>query len=258
MSRSQPQLTNPAGRFFTWSGSHGQLEWYDKENQKNVPVKLPFTFLVADQLSTITGYSDADESGFWSNEVRSIRNEELTVRTKKGTRYVGLYKNDQGIVQLPTGARYAKSIYIAYYDENGELQLGNIKASGVALTAFIELTGKHIVENGKCAITGSTEGKKGTTVYQIPTFEWSNSTAEEDEIAVTLDKELQVYLSQYLAAAQYNRSSQEEVTTENVTETSHEVAKKNWDLETDIHEDLARGLAADGISKDELNDLFPE
>lgn len=204
MSRSSPQLTNPASHFYEWRS--GKLVWYDKEAQKTNEVKLPFSFLVLDELHTITGYSDADESGFWSNETRSTK-DEFTVRTKKGTRYVGAYKNDQYIVQVPQGARYTKSVYIAEKSGAGYV-ISNLKLTGAALTAWIEFAGKHKVQNGKVLLTGSTEGKKGATTYHIPTFEYTSATPAEDEAAIALDKDLQVYLSQYLAAAKVDHEEE--------------------------------------------------
>jgi hypothetical protein len=70
----------------------------------------------------------------------------------------------------------------------------------VAVTAWIDFSRKNVVENGKVVLSGSTEGKKGKVTYQIPTFEYVHSTEAEDKIAIALDKELQIYLSQYLAS----------------------------------------------------------
>lgn len=203
MSRSNPTPTNPAKRFFKWSGSKGKLVYYDKEKQVEVEVSLPFEFLVLDQLATITGYNEQDQSNYWSNEVRSVAKEELTVRTAKGTKEIGLYKDLTDV--RSKGAKYAKSVYISYKDGDG-FQLGNLKASGAALTAWIELSNKHQVENGKIVLTGAEEAKKGATTYFVPLFEWKNSDSTEDEVAIELDKELQVYLSQYLSVPKYDRN----------------------------------------------------
>lgn len=199
MSRSQPALTNPATRFFDWKGGTGVLSFYDKEQQKSIPVPLPFEFLVLDELSTITGYNKAEESGYWSNEVRSTIKEDLTVRTKKGVQYIGKYKNDQGIVQMPKGASYTKSIYIAYKTKNG-YEIGNIKASGSALSAWIEFGNEHIVANGKVVMTKGAKQTSPVGDFYAPVFEYVHATPEEDAVAIDLDKELQIYLSQYLAA----------------------------------------------------------
>ena len=211
MSRSNPDITNPATRFFEWKGGKGEVSFYDKENKQNVTVPLPFEFLVIDELATVTGYCEPDESGYWSNEVRSIAREDLTVKTAKGTKYVGKYKNEQGVVQMPNGAKYAKSVYMIYKTRDG-YQIGNIKMGGSALTSWIDFTGSYVVGNGKVTITGAAEATKGTNTYWVPTFEYKNATVEEDAEAIRLDKELQIYLGQYLAAANFNRSNDEHET----------------------------------------------
>lgn len=193
MSRSNPTPTNPARKFFTWK--NGKLAYYDKEKQQNIEMPLPFEFLVLDQLATITGFCEPDNSSYWSNEVRSVAKEEFTVRTSNGIKQAGFYKDLADV--RAKGAKYAKSIYIAYRDADG-LVMGNIKASGAALTAWIELGNKCIIDNGKILLTGAEEATKGKTTYYVPIFEWIHSDSDEDEIAVELDKELQAYLSQYL------------------------------------------------------------
>ncbi len=213
MSRSNPTSTNPAKRFFRWSGSEGQLSYYDKDKKKDVKIDLPFSFLVLDQLATITGFCEQDSSSYWSNEVRSVAKEEFIVRTSKGAKQTGLYSALTDV--RSKGAKYAKSIYVAY-KEGDDYVIGNIKASGAALTAWIELSGKCIVTNGRIVLKGSEEATKGATKYQIPVFEWDHSTPEEDSLAVELDKELQIYLNQYLSAAQFDRIQETEPTSEDV------------------------------------------
>lgn len=246
MSRSNPTPTNPAKKFFRWSGSKGELTWYDKDKQMELAMPLPFEFLVLDQLATITGFCEQDKSSYWSNEVRSIAKEEFDVRTSKGTKQTGLYSTLANV--RSKGAKYAKSIYIAYTEDN-ELVIGNIKASGAALTAWIEFSGNAVVANGKVILTGSNKATKGTTTFFVPTFEWENSTSEEDRHAVELDKQLQVYLSQYLAAAQFNRTSQEE------TETQEEHVLTPADIGLDDDPEFASLMEtakrADGIPEDE-------
>jgi hypothetical protein len=196
MSRSNPTLENPAKRFFTWKGGAGKLVWYDKETKQEVEVKQPFSFMVLDQLATITGYDDKDESGYWSNEVRSVAKEPFTVKTAKGIKEVGLYKD---LAVRKWGAKYAKSIYIAY-KEGDVWVIGNLKASGAALTAWIEFGRKYNPNEGKVAIVASEEATKGATKYHIPVFEWSASDSNENDIAIGLDQTLQTYLNQYLTA----------------------------------------------------------
>jgi hypothetical protein len=199
MSLSNPTLTNPAQHFFKWAGSIGKLQWWDKENEKNVEVRLPFEFIVLDQLGTITGYNKAAKTGFWSNEVRNTRKEEFTVRSKGGVVYTGFYKNEQGIVQVPKGAEYAQSIYIAH-KIGDEWVIGNIKASGSARSAWFDFTKAHAVDTGKITMEKGEAQTAQTGDFYPPVFKWHKWTPEEYEAAVALDKELQIYLSQYLSA----------------------------------------------------------
>lgn len=202
MSRSQPQLQNPSLHFFEWKGGAGTLEYYDKEQEKRINVPLPFEFLPIDQLATITGFSKLANGSYYSNEVRNTAKEPFTVKLKGQTVYTGLYKNEQGIAQMPKGASYAKSIYIVHKTKDGKYVIGNIKASGSALGAWIEFNQKYKPENGKVTIT---KGEKQTSPvgdFYAPVFTYGSSTPEEDSEAIRLDKELQVYLSQYFAVTQ--------------------------------------------------------
>lgn len=197
MSRSNPQLTNPAGRWFEWSGSTGILSFYDKEKKQSINVPVPFSFLPLDQLSTISGYDKAEKSGFWANEVRNITKDELIVRSKSGIRSQGTYKNAQGVVQMPRGANYTKSIYIAYETRDG-WQIGNLKVHGSALTAWIEFSKSVVPENGKVTMTkdNAQAGQMGD--FFPPVFTYGHCTDEENAIAMKLDRDLQVYLESYL------------------------------------------------------------
>lgn len=199
MSRSNPNLenNNPATRFFEWSGSEGKIKYYDKVNKENVFVGLPFTFLVLDQLNTITGYSDTDQSGFWSNEVRDLNVAPLTVKTKAGIKKVALYADLADI--LNQGAKYAKSIYIAFHDQDGHLEIGNFKASGSSIGAWIDYCKEHDPYDGAITIKSAAEATKGANTYFIPHIVHHNGlTKETENKAMELDIHLQKYLKNYL------------------------------------------------------------
>jgi hypothetical protein len=87
MSLSSPKLVNPAQKFIEFKGDTGQFQYFDKslgEKGENVVLKQPFFFIVLDELSTISGYSDKLGSGFYSNEVHSLNDEILKVKSFKG------------------------------------------------------------------------------------------------------------------------------------------------------------------------------
>lgn len=208
MSLSSPTLQNPAEHFFEWKGGTGTLSFYDKEKKESVIVPLPFTFIVLDQLHTITGYDKMSKSGYWSNEVKDIRRDEFTLRTKGGVKYVGPYKNEQGIVMMPKGANYTKSVYIAHQNKAGEWIMGNIKLSGSARGAWFDFSKAHSVENGKITITKGDKETSPVGDYYPPVFNWAKWDDEEYHSAVILDKLLQQYLTQYLAAPKYDDNAE--------------------------------------------------
>jgi hypothetical protein len=202
MSRSVPndRPINPATRFFEWNGEKGHFKYYNKETKENVVVDLPFTFLVLDdKLSTIKGWSDADQSGIWSNEVKDLKTGVLTVRTSKGVQVEGTYENIKGKV---AGADYVKSLYIAYINEDKKLVIGNISIKGASLNSWIEFTkAQKDVYAGIIKVADCIEGKKGKVVYQMPNFVMTPAPEKALTMALELDKQLQEYLTKYFSYA---------------------------------------------------------
>ena len=204
MSRTiNNEVINPAKHFLSWKSDKKCFEYYDKEKINpetkehgvNVEIKLPFKFLVLDTLSTIKGWSDADQSGFWSNEVRDIKAEPFSVKTKKGECAKGLYENIMAARDM-TGARYCQSVYIMM-KEGKEMIMANIQIIGAALGQWIEFRKKNKIFTGAVEVKTCIEGTKGKTVYNMPVFTKIDTTPETNEQANKMDSELQEYLSGY-------------------------------------------------------------
>lgn len=194
---TQDKPTNPS-KFFLKVKS-GAVSYYDKEAGENVDVPVPFEFTVLDQLGTIKGWSDADGSGYWSNEVKSSGNEAFTVRTSKGIKATGLWKEIKNEPSV-SGAKFNASVYIAHKSGDG-LVISNIAFSGASLNAWIEFiqANKGVMKGkSKVVLSGFSDAKKGAVKYQVPIFETAPISEEELEIAKDLDKELQSYLGDYL------------------------------------------------------------
>lgn len=215
MSLSNPQSKNPATRFMQWRGGEeggGRVTYWDKEAEQEVEVALPFSFIVLDELNTITGFSERDQSGFWSNEVRNLQSDQLIVRTKSGIKERGKYADIADKIKAG-GAKYAKSVYVAFKDDSGELAIGNIKIAGAALTAWIEFEKKFDVSQCAVFITETPKrAKKGKNTYFVPIFEGQNMSEATKSEAVALDQELQQYLNSYFQREpDLDDSEQEEV-----------------------------------------------
>lgn len=203
MSRSNnTELVNPAVRFFEWSGGEGEVRYFDKslgEKGENVTVGLPFKFLVLDRVAQVTGGIDRDGTyqGFWSNAVKNLKTQGFTVRSKAGVEAQGLYEHIKG----HPGIKFMTGLYIAFYDDDGSLQIGYLKIKGAALTAWIEFTKSHKnIYEGAFAITGNTKKRKGSTTYYEPVFKYIDNVSEDaDAMAKELDVHLQEYLTAYFA-----------------------------------------------------------
>lgn len=217
MSRSNPTadpILNPSKRWFQWDSTSCKFKYYDKElpNPKdaskkgaNVFVPLPFQFLVLDVLTTVGGFSDADQSSFYGNEVRnyagSTKAEILEVKVKGKTVLSGTWESIKDKAEA-MDCKFANSVYIGYFDENKQLQLGNIKLFGAPIGSWIEISGT-IQKSGRkvsdCAFKVATTktGKKGSVTWNEPVFEEIKTKPETNEKANALDVTLQDYLKQY-------------------------------------------------------------
>ena len=193
---AQPQ-SNPATMFIEWKSNDKAFEYYDKETQKKVSIPLPFKFLVLDELHAVKGWNDATSSGIFSNEVKFISKEIMTVKPFKGNEIAkGLYKDIKEKV-VAAGGHYVKSIYIML--EDGTLANLQLKGSSVqAWGEFTQKTRKRLPEEWVIVKTAK-DGKKGAVKFSIPEFgfERSLSDAENEQADLCFDI-LEAYLKAYL------------------------------------------------------------
>lgn len=201
MSRSNnTDLVNPAVRFFDWKGGEGILEYYDKEKEERVTVPLPFKFLVLDRVAQVGGGTGRgnDYQGFWSNAVRDTRKEPFIVRTKQGIYAEGLWKDIKD-----KNTSFVTGLYIAFHDEDKNLQIGYLKLKGAANSSWIDFTNKHQrdIYKGVFAITDKELDDSGPVKFYRPVFVWSDKiTDETNDMALSLDEQiLQPYLMAYFA-----------------------------------------------------------
>lgn len=201
MSRSNPSehLANPSTRWFEWQGDKGEVCYYDKDAKKEIAVPLPFAFILLDELASVRGWHDASNSGIYSNEVRDTTQEIMVVKSfKGGTIAEGLYKSIKDRVNN-AGGDYNASLYIAF-KSGDDYQIGALRFKGAALGAWMEFRKAHRADIYKKAvrIKGYTEGKKGSITFRMPECVLIDVSPEAEARAVTLDTELQEFLSAYL------------------------------------------------------------
>ena len=197
---AQPQ-SNPSTKFLDWKSNDKCFEYYDKEKQEKVSVPLPFKFLVLDELHTIKGWNDASSSGIFSNEVKFISKEVMTVKPFKGNEIAkGLYKDIKEKI-VSAGGHYVKSIYIMLEDGS----LANLQLKGSAVQKWGEFTQKtrNRLPDEWVQVTKAIEGKKGAVKFFTPDFSFERSITEDE--AMQADEAfniLETYLKAYLVKAE--------------------------------------------------------
>lgn len=197
---STPQ-SNPATKFIDWKSNDKCFEFYDKEAQAKVQIPLPFKFLVLDELHAIKGWNDATSSGIFSNEVKFISKEVMTVKPFKGNEIAkGLYKDIKEKI-VAAGGHYVKSIYIMLEDGG----LSNLQLKGSAVQAWGEFTQKtrSRLPDEWVEVKTAKEGKKGAVKFNVPEFTFKQSLSESEcEQADEAFNTLETYLKAYLVKAE--------------------------------------------------------
>jgi hypothetical protein len=193
--------SNPATKFIDWKSNDKCFSYYDKEEQKNILVPLPFKFLVLDELHTIKGWNDATQSAIYSNEVKFISKELMTVKPFKGNEIAkGLYKDIKDKI-VAAGGHYVKSIYIMLEDGT----LANLQLKGSSVQAWGEFTQKtrSRLTDEWVIVKTAKDGKKGAVKFSIPEFAFYQSLSDKEcTMADNCFDVLEAYLKTYLAKAE--------------------------------------------------------
>ena len=184
---------NPAKKFFSWKGGIGVWEYYDKDKQEKVQISDTMYIVPLDELSTIKGWHDGSQSGIYSNEVKNLNEEELSVKSFKGGELTkGLYSSIKGNLQ---GGKFCKSVYAAILDSKGNvIEMVNFSFSGSSLGSWIEAEIK--IKEGKILTISKNpeQQKKGATTYYVPKIVKSDKRDAIMAECEGLDRELQEYL----------------------------------------------------------------
>ena len=221
LKREVTTTTNPTSKFLEWKSNKKSFSFYNKELKQNEEVKLPLTFMVLEEYHKISGFSDADQTGIYSNEVLQIGAEEMEVRTFKGRIIAkGKYKDIKGAVNA-AGGNYHKSIYAV--TKEGELI--NISFKGACVSEwskFVEKGAWKRLADEWVSIESANDHKKGMVKYSTPNFVFNTSLSENEFKTVKAKAtELESYLTTYFA---------KDVKVENVAEIDEVEALEHLDF----------------------------
>jgi hypothetical protein len=205
---AQPQ-TNPATKFIEWKSNDKCFNYYDKDAQKNVEIPLPFKFLVLDELHCIKGWNDASSSNIYSNEVKFISKEVMTVKPFKGNEIAKGYYKDIKEKVVAAGGHYTKSIYVML--EDGSLANLQLKGSGVQKWGDFTQKTRNRLADEWVIVAKAEDGKKGAVKFSTPSFSFANSISDiEADLADDAFNILESYLKTYLAKAEPSIVEEEE------------------------------------------------
>lgn len=170
--------SNPAEKFVEWSSKNQCFTYYDRNKQKNIEIKLPFTFLYLAERTTVKGFDNQDEIGIYSNEVKYLT-EPLTVKNFKGkTIAEGIWKDVSAQVSS-RGGKFAKSVYAI--TKKGTLI--NISLYGGSIGEWFEFTKKtkKRLTDEWVTVSDFEERKKMGKTYFVPIFQYNQSLSKDEE-----------------------------------------------------------------------------
>lgn len=188
---------NPSCFFAKWQSDTKAFVYYDKNQKTNVVIEN-LTFLILNELISITGFDSKNNCGIYSNEVQDLNKQTLTVKSFKGGLLLeGIYSKIKNELDK-YDARFTLSVYIAI-KINERLTIANLQLSGAPLGAWFDFkkTGNNKTDIYRKAVSvnGFLPKKKGSNNYNIPTFALKNISTEMENEASTLQKQLKQYLN---------------------------------------------------------------
>ena len=203
--------SNPAKRFLQWKSNDKNFSYYDKDKKENITVPLPFKFQFLEHFHTVKGWNDASESGIYSNEVKFISKEPLSVKSFKGGNIAeGIYSEIRSKLR-DAGGKYFRSVYVI--DENGEII--NLQLKGAVVSSYSDFMKENEgkIESYWVTVNKALDLKKGATKYSVPVFEIGKAfTKEEYSLADEKYKDIVSYFDKY--SSKPEQSEDVEVETE--------------------------------------------
>lgn len=198
-SQELQKNTNPAKKFYKWNGEHMKFSYYVKETKENVLVDLPFRFVTLGRpLFCVKGFNEKLNTGLYSNEVRSVK-DEMTVRYFDKNQPIiarGIWADVKEKADV-VGGRYHLSIY-GYDLENKEIINIDVKGNGIGEWGELFKRNSSRLADEIVIVKGYKDGKKGIVKYTYPTFELERSISDDelDEVIDALEI-LKKYQSEY-------------------------------------------------------------
>jgi predicted transcriptional regulator len=196
MSRSNNVKTvNPARIVLRWSSEKKCFKAYNRETKDKFDIKIPFAFIVLDQLQRVTGYNENAGEGIFSNMVKETEAGIFKVKCYKANDFpiIGKWKDIKEKVSS-RGGKWAKVIFaMAKTKKDDDFEIMEIELSGAAVSSYINTLKDPY--DGAVIVSKTEQGKKGSVTYTYPVFERKDITKDLEEKAKIMDVELQEYIN---------------------------------------------------------------
>jgi hypothetical protein len=173
------KVINPAKRFLSWKSEKNAFIFWDKNEKKEVDVKLPIKFVVLKMFNTVKGYSPKYNAEIWANEVENLRTDELRVGYFENGKIKELFKgkwNDIKDKVAGIGGKFSKSVYAL--DENGDII--NLQLFGSGLNNFFDLSTSQMY-NLFVTAKKSEQKKNGGIKYNSPVWEFGEQIDDKTQ-----------------------------------------------------------------------------
>lgn len=207
MSRTNKTLDgpiHPCKLWLQWSSDGSIWKAWNKETKQNDYYEASsLKFIVLDVLSTLTGYNDKAQKGYYANEVRSLKDPFRLMCDGKLMSEATWAE----IKPMFSDVKFTASVYVMCKGEGiPEYTLANMKLSGASLGSWIEFVrqvggNRALYENIVVGVLEVGSDKKGKVEYSYPIFQVVGRTLTEQASAKAdeLDIQLQQYLDHYFS-----------------------------------------------------------
>ncbi len=215
LEQKTEKRSKPVDRYIQWRSDKKHFDYYN--GTEDVPLEMPLKFAVIVEYACVGGYNDKNSSRIYSNDVRRIGQDVLTVRTWKPEGNIlgqGVWKDIKPSIEAQ-GGRYFKSIYAVL--EDGTPVCFKIKGSAVAeWSNFTKAHGGGYespnFNNHWIEVTGATEQKKGRVNFSVPKFTvGSNFTAKENKMIDGPSQKIEEYMTGYFSVVEEPQMQEDEI-----------------------------------------------
>ncbi len=172
--------------------------YYDKDQEKEILVDLPLTFIWLETAVSIMGYDEKNNIGIYSNEILSenIKEDQLTVKIGKEVFKTGFYDEIKEVVK-GRGGKFCNAVYVLAFIDN-DWKIVRFLMTGSSNTAWITFTtGKRMKLKSHaitCSGTKFVESQLGG--YEEPVFEFVPLSEELAQKAdLTYEQEIEPYFN---------------------------------------------------------------